>query len=314
MRGIGKSFPGVRALAGVSLALDRGEVLAIVGENGAGKSTLMKILSGAEAADEGEIFIDGAPARIPSPRSAEQFGIGMIYQEFTLVGQLNAPQNIALGNEPMRGPFVDDRAVLERARETLDDLGLRLPLAIPTARLSVGQQQLVEIAKALARRARIIVMDEPTAALSEREIDRLFAIIARLKASGVGILYISHRLEELPRVADRITVLRDGKVVETRFAGAFSNDEIIAAMVGRRLEAQFPPLPPIASDAPIVLEVRDLHRRPIVRGVGFSVHVGKSSVSPAWSVPDEPRSCAPSREPISPIAARFASKESRYEL
>jgi ABC-type sugar transport system ATPase subunit len=275
MRGIGKSFPGVRALDGVSLTLHRGEVLAIVGENGAGKSTLMKILSGAVAADGGEILIDGAPVRILSPRSAEQLGIGMIYQEFTLVGQLTAPQNIALGNEPMRGPFVDDAAVLERARKTLDELGLQLPLAVPTARLSVGQQQLVEIAKALARHARIVVMDEPTAALTEREIERLFGIIARLKVSGVGILYISHRLEELPHIADRITVLRDGKVVETRSTAAFSNDEIIAAMVGRRLEAQFPVLPAVAPDAPVVLDVRDLRRRPVVRGVGFSVRAGE---------------------------------------
>jgi ABC-type sugar transport system ATPase subunit len=275
MRGIGKTFPGVRALADVSLVLDGGEVLAVVGENGAGKSTLMKILSGALTADEGEIFVDGAPVRIDSPRAAELLGIGMIYQEFTLVGQLTASQNIALGSEPLRGPFVDDGAVARRAEQTLGELGLQLPLDVPAARLSVGQQQVVEIAKALARRARIIVMDEPTAALSDREIERLFTIVARLKAGGAGVLFISHRMEELPRIADRITVLRDGKVVETRTAAEFPTEEIIRAMVGRRLEAQFPALPALASDAPAVLEVGNLQRHPVVRDVGLSVHVGE---------------------------------------
>jgi ABC-type sugar transport system ATPase subunit len=275
MRGIGKSFPGVRALSDVSLVLDGGEVLAIVGENGAGKSTLMKVLSGALSADRGEIYVDGSPVRIDSPRTAEQLGIGMIYQEFTLVGQLTASQNIALGNEPMRGPFIDDRAVAQRAEATLRELGLELPLGVPTEKLSVGQQQLVEIAKALARHARIIVMDEPTAALTDREIDRLFAIIARLKTAGVGILFISHRMEELPRIADRVTVLRDGRVIETRPAGEFPTEDIIRAMVGRRLDAQFPSLPPVEADAPAVLEVRDLQRKPIVHGVGFSVRAGE---------------------------------------
>ncbi|MBV8374297.1 MAG: sugar ABC transporter ATP-binding protein, partial [Candidatus Eremiobacteraeota bacterium] len=264
-----------RALTDVSLVLDGGEVLAIVGENGAGKSTLMKILSGAVSADQGEIFIDGRPVRISSPRAAEQLGIGMIYQEFTLVGQLTASQNIALGNEPTRGPFIDDRAVAQRATRALDELGLRLPLGIPTARLSVGQQQLVEIAKALARHARIIVMDEPTAALTDREIDRLFKIIARLRTTRVGILFISHRMEELPRIADRVTVLRDGKVVETRPAAGFPTEEIIRAMVGRRLEAQFPSLPDIAADAGVVLDVSGLQRKPVVHDVGFSVRAGE---------------------------------------
>jgi ABC-type sugar transport system ATPase subunit len=275
MRGIGKSFPGVRALTDVSLVLDAGEVLAIVGENGAGKSTLMKILAGALSADQGEIYIEGRPVRIDSPKTAEQLGIGMIYQEFTLVGQLTASQNIALGSEPMRGPFIDDRAVVERAVQAVGELGLQLPLGIPVAKLSVGQQQLVEIAKALARHARIIVMDEPTAALTDREIDRLFAIIARLKTAGAGIVFISHRMEELPRIADRVTVLRDGKAIETRPATAFPTDDIIRAMVGRRLEAQFPALPAVTEDAPVVLEVRDLQRKPAVHEVGFSVRAGE---------------------------------------
>jgi ribose transport system ATP-binding protein len=163
----------------------------------------------------------------------------------------------------------------ERAASALRELGLELPLDVPAARFSVGQQQLVEIAKALARKARIIVMDEPTAALSDREIERLFDIVRRLKAGGAGIIYISHRMDELPRIADRITVLRDGKAVETRNAADFPANEIIAAMVGRKLSAQFPEVRPVPPDAPVVLDVRSLTRTPMVRDVSFSVRAGE---------------------------------------
>lgn len=275
MRGIGKSFPGVRALSDVSLTLSAGEVLVFVGENGAGKSTLMKILAGALRADEGEIFIDGAPARIDSPQEAQRHGIGMIYQEFTLVPQLTAPANISLGAEPTRGGLIDVTAVRARATRALVELGLELPLDIAVSRLSVGQQQLVEIAKVLARAARIIVMDEPTAALSDREIERLFAIVRRLRAAGAGIIYISHRMDELSRIADRVTVMRDGKVVASRDASDFSSDEIIRAMVGRRLDAHFPELSDPPRDAPIRLEVRGLSRAPVVDDVTFSVRAGE---------------------------------------
>jgi ribose transport system ATP-binding protein len=275
MRGIGKSFPGVRALSDVSLALYAGEVLALVGENGAGKSTLMKILAGATRADQGEIRIDGKPVRIDSPLSAERLGIGMIYQEFTLVPQLTVPENIALGFEPSRCGLIDEGAIRERARTMLGELGIELPFNVPVGALSVSAQQLVEIAKALARRARIVVMDEPTAALSDREIERLFAIIRRLKAAGTGVIYISHRMEELPRIADRVTVLRDGSVIETRAAADFPSDDVIRAMVGRKLDAHFPELHPVAGGAPVVLAVRDLVREPAVGGVSFSVRAGE---------------------------------------
>ncbi|MHB8145066.1 MAG: ATP-binding cassette domain-containing protein, partial [Vulcanimicrobiaceae bacterium] len=168
MRGIGKSFPGVRALDDVSLQLYAGEVLALVGENGAGKSTLMKILAGAQPADTGRIFVDGSVVRIDTPGAAERLGIGMIYQEFNLVPTLNAIENIVLGNEPHRGIFLDERAARERASAVLVELGIALPLDVETARLSVAQQQMIEIAKVLSKRARIVVMDEPSATLSER--------------------------------------------------------------------------------------------------------------------------------------------------
>jgi ABC-type sugar transport system ATPase subunit len=275
MRGIGKSFPGVRALSDVSLTLYAGEVLALVGENGAGKSTLMKILAGAQRADRGSIVIDGAEVQIASPHDAEGLGVGMIYQEFNLVPQLNALQNILLGNEPVRGLMLDEREAVARASAVLDELGIELPLDRPARRLSVAQQQLIEIAKALSRRARIIVMDEPTAALTDREIDALFALIARLKAGGAGIIYISHRMEELPKIADRITVLRDGSVVETRSASEFSPADVIRAMVGRPLDAHFPALDPVKVDAPVVLDVRDLSREPAISHISFSVHAGE---------------------------------------
>ena len=275
MRGIGKSFPGVRALDDVSLTLSAGEVLVLVGENGAGKSTLMKVLSGALQADEGEILINGSRVRVGTPQEAQRLGIGMIYQEFTLVAQLTAAANISLGNEPTRGGLIDAAAIRARAQGVLDQLGLALPLDLPVSRLSVGEQQLVEIAKALAREARIIVMDEPTAALSNREIDHLFEIVRRLRSNGVGIIYISHRMEELSQIADRVTVMRDGQVVETRSARDFPAEEIIHAMVGRRLASHFPELPDPPAGAPIRLEVRDLRRGGLVNGIGFSVRAGE---------------------------------------
>ncbi|MEO6913834.1 MAG: sugar ABC transporter ATP-binding protein [Candidatus Baltobacteraceae bacterium] len=275
MRDIGKSFPGVRALDGVTLELHPGEVLALVGENGAGKSTLMKILAGAQPADHGQILVDGKSVHIDGPRAAERLGIGMIYQEFTLVPTLGAIENIVLGDEPQSGIFLDAKKSAQRASGALAELGIAIPIGVEVSRLSVAQQQMIEIAKALSKHARIIVMDEPSAALTEREIDKLFAIITKLKAGGAGIIYISHRLEELPRIADRITVLRDGKAIETRKQTDFPPAEVIQAMVGRALESHFPELPPIPNDIAVVLSVRNLQRPPRVNGVSFDVRAGE---------------------------------------
>ncbi len=276
MRGITKSFPGVRALDGVSFDVRAGEVHALVGENGAGKSTLMKILAGADRADAGEIVIDGTRVTIDGPRAAERLGIGMIYQEFNLVPHLGAIENIVLGNEPTRGPFLDYPAATAVASKVLADLGIVLPFDRPVRLLSVAQQQTVEIAKALARNARLIVMDEPTAALTDREIDALFALIRGLRDRGVAFVYISHRLEELPRIADRITVLRDGRAIETHAAADISRDQLIHLMVGRPLDAHFPDLPAVADDAPVVLRVEHIGVAAAhVRDVTFDVHAGE---------------------------------------
>jgi ribose transport system ATP-binding protein len=275
MSGIVKTFPGVRALDGVSFAVERGEVHALVGENGAGKSTLMKILAGADRADAGTIAVDGTPVSIDGPRAAELLGIGMIYQEFNLVPELGAIENIVLGVEPARGPFLDRRGAAALASTVLSELGVALPLDVPARRLPVAHQQMIEICKALVRKARLIVMDEPTASLSDRETDALFALIARLRAQGVAFVYISHRLEELPRVADRITVLRDGRAVGTRAAADLPQNELIRLMVGRPLDAHFPDLPAVAADAPVVLRVRGLRSGDLVHDVDLTVHAGE---------------------------------------
>jgi ribose transport system ATP-binding protein len=277
MRNIVKTFPGVRALDGVTFDVVAGEVHALVGENGAGKSTLMKILAGAQPADSGEIAIDGKTVAIDGPKTAERLGIGMIYQEFNLVPDLGVIENIVLGVEPRRGIFLDRPAAAAEAAKVLGELGIVLPLDRKARRLSVAEQQLTEIAKCLVRKARLIVMDEPTAALTDREIDALFALIAKLKAQGVAFAYISHRLEELPRIADRVTVLRDGKGIETRPMAQMPPDDLIRLMVGRSLENHFPDLPPVAADAPVVLDVRGVSAASGVRvhGVAFQVHAGE---------------------------------------
>ncbi|MGB8265668.1 MAG: sugar ABC transporter ATP-binding protein [Candidatus Velthaea sp.] len=275
MTGIVKTFPGVKALDGVSFAVERGEVHALVGENGAGKSTLMKILAGAYIADAGTIAVDDRPVVIDGPRAAESLGIGMIYQEFNLVPDLGAIDNIMLGIEPLRGILLDVKAAQTAAAHEIAELGILLPLDCPARRLSVAQQQMVEIAKCLVRKARLIVMDEPTAALTDRETHALFALIGTLKAQGVSFVYISHRLEELPRIADRITVLRDGRAIETRPLAQMPQDDLIRLMVGRPLDAHFPDLPPVPAEAPVMLDVRDLHAATHVNGVSFAVRAGE---------------------------------------
>jgi ribose transport system ATP-binding protein len=277
MAGIVKTFPGVRALDGVTFDVTAAEVHALVGENGAGKSTLMKILAGALPADAGEIAVDGVVVTIDGPRAAERLGIGMIYQEFNLVPDLGVTENVVLGVEPRRGVLLDRAAAAREASRVLTELGIALPLDVPARRLTVAQQQLTEIAKCLVRRARLIVMDEPTAALTDRETDALFALIAGLKAQGVAFVYISHRLEELPRIADRITVLRDGKAIETRAAADLPRDELIRLMVGRPLESHFPDLPEVAAAAPVMLDVHGLTARAGVPidDVTFSVRGGE---------------------------------------
>ncbi|MET7402745.1 ATP-binding cassette domain-containing protein, partial [Dactylosporangium sp. NPDC005572] len=230
--GASKRFPGVQALDGVDLELRHGEVLALVGENGAGKSTLMKLLSGIDRPDEGEFFLDGSQYTPGSPRHAQELGISIIHQELNLMADLTVAQNIFIGREPRVGGFVlSERALNRRTRELLARLGLPLEPTDLVGDLTVARQQMVEIAKALSFNARVLVMDEPTAALNETEVETLFGLIRRFVTPSTGVIYISHRMHELAQITDRITVLRDGRHVGTLDTATSSVPEVISLMV-----------------------------------------------------------------------------------
>ncbi|WP_433328001.1 sugar ABC transporter ATP-binding protein [Spirillospora sp. CA-294931] len=241
MRGIAKSFPGVRALSGVDLSVHAGEVAALLGENGAGKSTLMNVLAGVHADYEGEIEVAGERVGIHSPRDARRHGIAMIHQELNLVPELSIADNLFLGREPRtRRGTLDRRAMEARTAELLAGLGLDLPPRRPVRRCRIAERQLIEVAKALLGDVRILVMDEPTSALADAEVRRLFQVIADLSGRGVGVIYISHRMEELEEIADSVTVLRDGAYIGRRDMAGTSRDELISMMVGRPLGELFP--------------------------------------------------------------------------
>jgi ABC-type sugar transport system ATPase subunit len=278
MRGIVKRFSGVEVLHGVDLTLDRGEALALLGENGAGKSTLMKILNGDYTRDGGEILLDGKPVDFRSPAEAEAAGIQVIYQELNNAPDLSVAENVLLGHLPRkRGPLgaftVDWRAAHARAGELLRRMGAEVDPRAPMRSLSIGKQQIVEIAKALAREARILVMDEPTAALTPREVERLFHTISALRAQGVAIIYISHRLDEVEEVAQRIEVLRDGSVAGVVNAQDVSRADIVHLMIGRDLGTVYPAR--AGEPGEVVLDVRGLGRRRAFEDVSFTVRAGE---------------------------------------
>ena len=275
VRGIRKAYPGVQALDGVSFDVLPGEVHALVGENGAGKSTLVRILAGAVKADAGDILINGKPVAIHSPKQAEELGIAVIYQEFNLVPSMSVAENIMLGREPVRGVAIDWQELRARATAAISQLGVQLPVGLEVRSLSVAQQQMVEIAKALSTQARVIFMDEPSAALTTQEVMVLFGIIQTLKRSGVGIVYISHRLEEVFAIADRITIFRDGKLVKTDVKSAITPDDVIRAMVGRSLSSHFPTLPPDPPHAQPLLSMRHLTTPGRINDVSLEVFPGE---------------------------------------
>ncbi len=274
MEGICKSFPGVRALDGVSFDLRGGEVHALVGENGAGKSTLMKILSGAYPLDEGQIFLKNRLTDIRSPRHARELGISIIYQEFNLIPHLSLAANIFLGNEPSRlGGFLSEKEMISRTEELLDDLGLKISPQVPVKMLSVAQQQMVEIARALTGDVHILIMDEPTSALTSGEIETLFRTVRHLKEIGVGIIYISHRLEELYSIAERVTVLRDGRVAGKFNLPDVSRHELIRCMADRELTEFYPRIRHKSSET--VLKVNNLNRQHILKNISFELKKGE---------------------------------------
>jgi len=275
MRDMCKAFSGVKVLENARLDLMPGEVHALMGENGAGKSTLMKILAGIYLKDDGEILLDGRPVHIASPRSAQQHGIGIIHQELNLMSHLSAAQNIFIGREPRRfGVLIDDDALNRDAAAIFEHMHLKLDPRTRVGALSVAKQQMVEIAKALSFESRVLIMDEPTAALNSAEVADLFDIIRKLKAHGVAIVYISHKMDELQQIADRVTVMRDGKYVGTVPMATTSLKEIIAMMVGREL-SHVAHQPPDTSRNAVALEVHGLRRGRAIRDVGFSVRKGE---------------------------------------
>lgn len=282
MRNIVKEFPGVRALDGVSFTLETGEFHALVGENGAGKSTLMKVLSGVypEGTFDGEILVDDQKRHFRGIRDSEGAGIAIIFQELSLVKELTVGENIFLGKEPSNFGVINWSELYHKASNLLRDLGLAIDPRVKVGSLGIGQQQLVEIAKALSQDAKILVLDEPTAALTESEVETLFGILRGLLARGVGMIYISHKLDEVFEMSDRITVLRDGKTVSTHKADEITKDGVIAAMVGREVGDIFPK--PDHNLGEVALRISDLTvysvdspDKKLVDGVSFEVRQGE---------------------------------------
>ncbi len=275
MTAIDKRFPGVHALKSVQFDVQAGEVHALMGENGAGKSTLMKIMSGIYQPDSGEILLDGRAVQVAGPRAAQALGIGIIHQELALMNDLTVAQNIFIGREPRKSfGRLDDAALNRQAEEIFDAMKVRIDPRVEVRTLSVARQQMVEIAKALSHKSRILIMDEPTAALNDTETNELFAIIRRLKSEGVGVVYISHKMDEIRRISDRVTVMRDGAYVGTVQAADTPISTIISMMVGRELDNVHVEIPDLSA-APVALEVRGLRRGRTVRDVSFSVKQGE---------------------------------------
>ncbi len=273
MQGITKSFPGVKALRSVDLALHAGEVLALVGENGAGKSTLIKVLGGAHLPDQGTLAFDGEVRQINSPVDGRNAGVGIIYQEFNLVPQLTARENIFLGQEKTRFGCFSRQREHDAALALFKRVGVAVDPEALCGDLSVAQQQVVEIAKALSVEAKIIVMDEPSATLTPQEVERLFAVMRELKSQGIGIIYVSHRLEEIFEICDRVSVMRDGTGVGEATIADINREQLIEMMVGRKLDKEFPPRATQPGKERLVVE--GLNRGTAVRDVSFSVREGE---------------------------------------
>jgi ribose transport system ATP-binding protein len=278
MHGIDKSFDGVSVLRSVDFEVRRGEVHALAGGNGAGKSTLMKILQGVYSLDEGEIFIDGRPVRFTSIHDARAAGIGMVFQEFSLIPTLTVAQNVYLTTEPLgRAGLIKDREASRNTREVFREMDVEVNPDATVGNLSTAYWQLTEIAKALAENARVLIMDEPTASLAKHEADSLFELVERLKAQGIAIIYISHRMDEVYRIADRITILRDGRHLFTKSLGEVTPAQIVEGIVGREIEEEVltPQERSTPAEAEPLLEARNLRAGRRVQDISFRLHAGE---------------------------------------
>ncbi|WP_243229480.1 sugar ABC transporter ATP-binding protein [Microbacterium sp. CIAB417] len=275
VEGISKGFPGVQALKDVHLEVRSGEVLVLVGENGAGKSTLMKILSGIYTRDEGTITFEGREVELTSPLQAQQLGITIIHQEMNLMPDLTVAQNIYIGREPVSGGFLSERKLNRQTAELLERLEIDLDPRQQVGELTVAKQQMVEIAKALSFNAKVLIMDEPTSALTDSEVETLFALIEQLRARGTGIVYISHRMDELKRLADRVTVLRDGTYIGSLEKSEISIPTIIEMMVGRAIDEGTRPTAREHQNDPVVLDVQNLSTKSLLKDVSFQLHRGE---------------------------------------
>jgi ribose transport system ATP-binding protein len=276
VRGLVKDYPGVRALDGVDFAVTAGQVHCLVGQNGAGKSTLIKCIAGLVTPTAGAVVVEGEPLASGDPAAALARGIATIYQELDLVDDLTVADNLFLGHELHRGPLLDRRSTRRAATEVLDRLGhADISPRTLVGTLPPAAKQIVSIARALTRNARLLVMDEPSAVLGQGEVETLFAVIRRLTGEGVGVVYISHRLEEVAAIGDTTTVLRDGRTVASDLGADTPRSELIAAMVGRQFADVFPDREPDRAPGPVVLRIEGLARRPAVHGVSFEVHEGE---------------------------------------
>lgn len=276
MTGIDKRFSGVHALRSVNFDLRAGEVHALMGENGAGKSTLMKVLCGIHHRDAGDIELFGKPVNFNSIAESQEAGISMIHQELNMMAHLTVAQNIYIGREPkIGGVFIDDGKMIEDAKALFKKIGIRIDPSAKLGSLTVGKQQMVEIAKAISRDSKLLVLDEPTAALTQPEVEELFAIMNDLKEKGIGMIYISHRMDEIGRISDRITVMRDGEYVGTTLTKETTKDELVKMMVGRVIYSEQKEKSLVDPDAPVTLEVRNLSSGNTLKDISFSLKKGE---------------------------------------
>ena len=276
MKNIDKYFSGVHALKSVNFDLRAGEVHALMGENGAGKSTLMKVLTGIHTRDAGEITLFGNKVNFTDISQSQKMGVSMIHQELNMMNHLTVAQNIYIGREPLKGNFyIDDRKMEKEAKKLFDRIGINIDPSVVLGTLTVGKQQMVEIAKAISFNSKLLILDEPTAALTQTEVEELFAIMNDLRSKGIGMIYISHRMDEINRISDRITVMRDGEYVGTMLTKDTTKDEIVKMMVGRVVYGDKKEHSNVKEDAPVVLEVKNLCSSNTVKNVSFKLRKGE---------------------------------------